>query len=398
MKKNIELLAPAGDLMKLKVALIYGADAVFIGGHKFSLRSRASNFTLDDIKEGCDFAHKLNKKVYVTCNIVMHQKDLLGLKDYLISLKEAGVDAIITSSLYMAMLAINEVHLQAHISTQDSILNTSAIKYFSSLGIERVVLARECSLEDIKNICGQNITQIEVFIHGGMCSSYSGKCMLSNCMTNRDANRGGCAHSCRWKYDLYDGDSKLNKNNEYFSMASKDLNALQFIPDFIEMGVDSLKIEGRMKSLNYIACVCKAYRKCIDDYISGNELDFDTYNDIIKYCENRETGTGFLKGNVTKTEQLFQLDNECRRSGEFVGIIISYDKETKIAKMILRNKITKDANYSVFSPYTNDTLIYIEEFEVKGNKLESYSVANDIISFRCEKELHEFDIIRALEY
>ena len=398
MKKNIELLAPAGDLMKLKVALIYGADAVFIGGHKFSLRSRASNFTLDDIKEGCDFAHKLNKKVYVTCNIVMHQKDLPGLKDYLISLKEAGVDAIITSSLYMAMLAINEVHLQAHISTQDSILNTSAIKYFSSLGIERVVLARECSLEDIKNICEQNITQIEVFIHGGMCSSYSGKCMLSNCMTNRDANRGGCAHSCRWKYDLYDGDSKLNKNNEYFSMASKDLNALQFIPDFIEMGVDSLKIEGRMKSLNYIACVCKAYRKCIDDYISGNELNFDTYNDIIKYCENRETGTGFLKGNVTKTEQLFQLDNECRRSGEFVGIIISYDKETKIAKMILRNKITKDANYSVFSPYTNDTLIYIEEFEVKGNKLESYSVANDIISFRCEKELHEFDIIRALEY
>ena len=398
MKKNIELLAPAGDLMKLKVALIYGADAVFIGGHKFSLRSRASNFTLDDIKEGCDFAHKLNKKVYVTCNIVMHQKDLSGLKDYLISLKEACVDAIITSSLYMAMLAINEVHLQAHISTQDSILNTSAIKYFSSLGIERVVLARECSLEDIKNICEQNITQIEVFIHGGMCSSYSGKCMLSNCMTNRDANRGGCAHSCRWKYDLYDGDSKLNKNNEYFSMASKDLNALQFIPDFIEMGVDSLKIEGRMKSLNYIACVCKAYRKCIDDYISGNELNFDTYNDIIKYCENRETGTGFLKGNVTKTEQLFQLDNECRRSGEFVGIIISYDKETKIAKMILRNKITKDANYSVFSPYTNDTLIYIEEFEVKGNKLESYSVANDIISFRCEKELHEFDIIRALEY
>ena len=398
MKKNIELLAPAGDLMKLKVALIYGADAVFIGGHKFSLRSRASNFTLDDIKEGCDFAHKLNKKVYVTCNIVMHQKDLSGLKDYLISLKEAGVDAIITSSLYMAMLAINEVHLQAHISTQDSILNTSAIKYFSSLGIERVVLARECSLEDIKNICEQNITQIEVFIHGGMCSSYSGKCMLSNCMTNRDANRGGCAHSCRWKYDLYDGDSKLNKNNEYFSMASKDLNALQFIPDFIEMGVDSLKIEGRMKSLNYIACVCKAYRKCIDDYISGNELNFDTYNDIIKYCENRETGTGFLKGNVTKKEQLFQLDNECRRSGEFVGIIISYDKETKIAKMILRNKITRDANYSVFSPYTNDTLIYIEEFEVKGNKLESYSVANDIISFRCEKELHEFDIIRALEY
>ena len=398
MKKNIELLAPAGDLMKLKVALIYGADAVFIGGHKFSLRSRASNFTLDDIKEGCDFAHKLNKKVYVTCNIVMHQKDLSGLKDYLISLKEVGVDAIITSSLYMAMLAINEVHLQAHISTQHSILNTSAIKYFSSLGIERVVLARECSLEDIKNICEQNITQIEVFIHGGMCSSYSGKCMLSNCMTNRDANRGGCAHSCRWKYDLYDGDSKLNKNNEYFSMASKDLNALQFIPDFIEMGVDSLKIEGRMKSLNYIACVCKAYRKCIDDYISGTELDFDTYNDIIKYCENRETGTGFLKGNVTKTEQLFQLDNECRRSGEFVGIIISYDKETKIAKMILRNKITRDANYSVFSPYTNDTLIYIEEFEVKGNKLESYSVANDIISFRCEKELHEFDIIRALEY
>ncbi|MGM9859013.1 MAG: U32 family peptidase C-terminal domain-containing protein [Bacilli bacterium] len=398
MKKNIELLAPAGDLMKLKVALIYGANAVFIGGHKFSLRSRASNFTIDDIKEGCTFAHKLNKKVYVTCNIVMHQKDLSGLKDYLISLKEAGVDAIITSSLYMAMLSINEVNLQAHISTQDSILNTSAIKYFKSLGIERVVLARECSLEDIKNICSQNITQIEVFVHGGMCSSYSGKCMLSNCMTNRDANRGGCAHSCRWKYDLYDNNNKLNKDDEYFSMASKDLNALSFIPDFIEAGVDSLKIEGRMKSLNYIACVCKAYRNCIDDYLSGKELDYESYNDIIKYCENRETGIGFLKGNVTKEEQLFQLDNECRRSGEFVGIITNYDKETKIAKMILRNKITKNADYSVFSAYENDKLIHINEFEVKGNKLETYSVANDIISFISEDELHEFDIIRALEY
>ena len=399
MNKNIELLAPAGDLMKLKVALVYGADAVFIGGIKFSLRSRASNFTIDDIKEGCDFAHALNKKVYVTCNIVMHENDLDGLKEYLTALKNAGVDAIITSSLYMARLSIDEVGLPAHISTQDSILNESAISYFKSVGVERVVLARECSLYDIKNICSKNITQIEVFIHGGMCSSYSGKCMLSNCMTNRDANRGGCAHSCRWKYDLYDGDNKINEDDKYFAMSSKDLNSIMFIPQFIEYGVDSLKIEGRMKSLNYIACVCKAYRNCIDDYINGKELDFDKYVNIIKYCENRDTGSGFLNGNVTVNEQLFILDNECKRSGEFVGIISSYDKETKIASMILRNKIVKNGEYDVFSPVVEDRRFTMESFSVKGNDtLESYSVANDIVTFKCDIELKEFDIIRALEY
>ncbi len=395
---TFELLAPAGDLLKLKVALTYGADAVFIGGQQFSLRSRASNFTIDDIKEGCEFAHNLNKKVYVTCNIVMHENDTKNLLNYLIALQNAKVDAIITSSLYMAELALKETTLKVHISTQNSILNLDAIKFYRDLGVERVVLGRECSLVDIENICKADLTQIEVFIHGGMCSSYSGKCMLSNIMTNRDANRGGCAHSCRWKYDLYQGNNKINKDDSYFAMSSKDLCALDLMPSLIDAGVDSFKIEGRMKSINYIACVCKAYRMMIDDYLNHRILNYEKYHQIIASAENRDTGIGFLKGNITINEQLFELDNECKRAGEFVGIVDSYNKETHEATILLRNKIIKGNSYVIFSAYNDNIIIKVNDFKVigKNEDYESYSVADDYVIFKCENELHKYDIIRVV--
>ena len=306
------------------------------------------------------------------------------------------MDAIITSSVYMAQIAIKKTNLHVHISTQCSILNIKEIEFFKSIGCQRVVLGRECSLDNIIDITKEEIAEIEVFIHGGMCSSYSGKCMLSNVMTNRDANRGGCAHSCRWKYDIFDkNNNKLNPDNTYFSMSSKDLCALSLMPEMLKANIDSFKIEGRMKSLNYIACVCKAYRLCIDDYLNGQPFDLNKYYNVIKYCEHRDTGIGFLKGNISVNEQLFILDNECKRTGEFVGIVKDYDKKTKLATIYLRNKIMVNKDYLVFSPKKEDRLIHINKFIVNNNdNYESYSVANDLISFECEETLEEFDSIR----
>ena len=224
-----ELLAPAGDLEKLKIAVLYGADAVFIGGLKFSLRSRASNFTIADIKEGCNFAHAHKAKVHVTCNIVMHEKDTNGIIEYLKALEEAQVDAVIASSLAILKLVKKYTKMEAHVSTQTSCLNQEAIKFYEELGVDRIVLGRELTLEEIATIKKTAKTDLEVFIHGGMCSAYSGRCLLSNNMTNRDANRGGCAHSCRWNYDLFAGKEKINPNGDYFAMSSKDLCAIRTI-------------------------------------------------------------------------------------------------------------------------------------------------------------------------
>jgi putative protease len=199
---KFELLAPAGDLEKLKVAILYGANAVFIGGLKFSLRSRASNFTLEDIKEGCESAHAHNAKINVTCNIVMHEHDTDDVIEYLKALEAGGVDAIIASSLYILKMVLEHTHMEAHVSTQQSSANSETIDFFTKFGVHRVVLARELDLDEIIEVVKNSKVDIEAFIHGGMCVSYSGRCMLSNNMTNRDANRGGCAHSCRWNYDL----------------------------------------------------------------------------------------------------------------------------------------------------------------------------------------------------
>lgn len=394
MKRYIELLAPAGDLEKLKVALLYGADACFIGGKKFSLRSRASNFSLQDIKEGCDFAHKLGKKIHVTCNIVMHNNDINGLEEYLKDLEKCGVDAIITSSLYMAKLVKKITKMEVHISTQESSINEEAVSYFASKGADRVVLGRECSLDDMEKICKNKPCEIEAFIHGGMCSSYSGRCMLSNIMTGRDANRGGCAHSCRWKYKLYNDNKLITKDNEYFSMSSKDLCGLKEVRRMIDIGIDSLKIEGRMKSLNYIACIVKAYREVISDYNNDLPYNEEKYNFYLNACENRDTSYGFLHGEVTPQGQLFNLDLMLKKAGEFIGIVKDYDKENKICHLILKNKIIAGEKYLILSPNDPVKEITIERFYVQGEEKEVYSVASSIVSFKCEEDVKPYDIFR----
>ena len=244
---KIELLAPAGDLEKLKWAIMYGADAVYLGGKKFSLRANATNFTIDEIKEGVKFAHEHNAKVYVTVNILFHEEDMTGLLEYLKELEDAKVDAIIVSDLFIIdLVKENNINLEIHISTQECTLNSEAVKFYKEEGVKRVVLARESSKEDIKNIIDETNMDIEVFVHGAMCTCYSGRCMLSNYMTNRDSNRGGCAQVCRWVFDLYDEYKTKISGDTEFAISPKDLSLLKYIPDLIDIGVTSLKIEGNL--------------------------------------------------------------------------------------------------------------------------------------------------------
>ncbi|MDE5867623.1 MAG: U32 family peptidase [Anaeroplasmataceae bacterium] len=389
----VELLAPAGDLEKLKIAVLYGANAVFIGGLRFSLRSRASNFTLDDIEEGCKFAHQHHAKVHVTCNIVMHEKDTDDIIEYLKALEQRGVDAIIASSITILKLVIKHTKMEAHVSTQLSTLNSDAVNYFKSLGVHRVVLARELTIKEIEEIKKNTDVDLEVFIHGGMCVSYSGRCMLSNNMTNRDANRGGCAHSCRWNYDLYQGDKKINPKDDYFAMSSKDLCAIRYIPELLRLNVASFKIEGRMKSLHYIATVVKTYRTLIDDYEEGTLKDFTYYEEMISKAENRLTSTGFLNAPITTNEQLYDL-NLALPSKDFVGIVLEYDPKTKMVTVEQRNYFIPHSTLEVFGAH-HQMLISIDEiFDEQKNSLDAARHPRQIVTFYSEIELEPYDLLR----
>lgn len=392
---KIELLAPAGDLEKLKYAVRYGADAVFIGGKHFSLRSMASNFTLEDIKEGCEFAHKYGSKVHVTCNIVMHESDIDGIKEYLLQLEQCGVDAIIASSVTILKMVKEYTHMEAHVSTQQSVSNSLGVKFFENLGCDRVVLARECTLENIKEIINKTNTDIEVFIEGGMCASVSGRCMLSNVMTNRDANRGGCAHSCRWNYDLYKEKDKVSPGNHNFTMSSCDLNAITLIPDLIKAGVSSLKIEGRMKSLHYVATVVNAYRRCIDEYYQNGYIqDMNKYIEDISRGENRLVSTGFLNGQVTEKEEIYN-DTSYEPSHEFIGIVKDYDKVTHIATVEQRNYFKGNRLIEILSPIKGRYNIEIQDIYDKDmNVIDAARHAQMIVKFYSEEELEPFNLVR----
>ena len=393
---KVELLAPAGDLEKLKIAILYGADAVFIGGLHFSLRSRASNFTLEDIKEGCDFAHKHNAKVHVTCNILPHEIDCDGVREYLHSLEECGVDAIICASPLIIEEAL-KTNMEVHVSTQESTLNSSMVKFYESMGVDRVVLGRELDLKSIKEIKDNCKVDIEAFIHGGMCVSYSGRCMLSNNMTGRDANRGGCAHSCRWNYDLVVDNEKKNNNGQYFAMSSKDLCAIRDIPSLILSGANSFKIEGRMKSLHYIATVVKAYRMIIDEYYeTGSVKDFDFYDNEIRKAENRETSYGFLHGETDVSEQLYNMRSE-EPSQTFCGIVKSYDTINHMAYVESRNFFKPNSKLELFGPKLSKVIEIKEIYDKDDNILDASRHPGDIIHFKCDIPLSEWDMVRIYE-
>lgn len=351
--KKIELLAPAGDLERLKTAVLYGADAVFVGGKKFSLRSRASNFDLDSIREGAKFAHLHNSRLHVTVNIIPHEDDFEGLSQYLIELEKAGVDAIIVASLSVVKLAKKVApKLEVHISTQYSITNSKTVDFYRDLGADRCVLARETSLSELELLSKNTSMPLEVFIHGGMCVNYSGRCTLSNYMTGRDANRGGCAQSCRWRYHLYDNGVEVSSPDCLFTMSSKDLNAIEVLPNLIDLGVASLKIEGRMKTDYYIANVVGAYRKAIDliyeGKVSRQQIISDT-NHALKNAMSRATFSGFYLAKPNNQGHLYSVNG----SGvlqNFVANVLEYNKETNMAKIIVKNHFNIDDNLEIMSP------------------------------------------------
>lgn len=315
----IELLAPSGNLERLKIACLYGADAVYIGGYEYSLRANAINFSKSELEEAVRFAHERGKKVYVTVNIVFHNRDLNGLKEYLEELASIHVDAVIVSDIaVITLIRKHNIPLEIHLSTQASTLNYESALFYKSLGVKRIVLAREASREDIISIKNKTGLDLECFIQGAMCTSFSGKCVLSNVMTNRDANRGGCAQICRWMFTI-------NDNSDVFSMTPKDLNMSIYLKDMMDIGVNSFKVEGRMRSVYYIATIIYEYRSLIDK-IKSNTLtksDILYSNDIINRCANRESTPQFYDKLPTHKEQYY-LGREEVSNQDFLGIVLEY--------------------------------------------------------------------------
>ncbi len=392
---KIELLAPAKDIVKAKTAIRYGADAVYIGGKSFSLRSRASNFGLKEIDEITKFAHSYNKKIYVTCNIVFHDEDFYGFVEYLQALENIGVDAIIVESFAAIQLAKKYApHVECHLSTQINTLNTAAIKCYKNWGAQRVVLAREVDLDNMRKIAKKSVLPLEVFIHGGMCSNYSGRCTLSNRMTLRDANRGGCAQSCRWKYELYDNDEIISDKETKFSMSAKDLCAIKQLEAMVKMGVDSLKIEGRMKSDYYIAQVVKTYRKMIDEI-----YEHDLSNERIMYyekefakAENRPLSSGFLDGKCDVEKHLFGV-NGAGVTHDFVGYVLAC--HDGFAKVEVRNHFVVGDQLEVFGPnIDNEKFIVEKAYDEDANALEVMNKPMSIVYLKIPFKVNLHDMIR----
>ena len=387
---KVELLAPAGDLERLKFAFLYGADAVYIGGKEYSLRANAKNFTLEEIQEGVEYAHKLHKKVYVTVNIVFHNEDSKGLKEYLKKLAKIKVDAIIVSDLVVIDIIQKEkINLEVHLSTQASTLNASSAKFYLKQNVKRLVLAREASREDIIDIKEKTQADLEVFIHGAMCTSFSGKCVLSNCFTNRDANRGGCAQICRWIF-------AIEKGTKPFSIMPKDLNMVKYIEDMINIGVNSFKIEGRMRSIYYVSTILYVYRQIIDK-IMNNTLTaayVRYYQDILNRCANRESTPQFYDKLPTNKEQYF-LDREEKSNQDFIGLVLDYDAKTKLATIEQRNYFKVGDELELFGP--NKEPIPIKVHKIFDENMEEIEVARHpqmLVKLEVDGDVCQNDIVR----
>ena len=391
-----ELLAPAGDMERLKYALLYGADAVYIGGPLLGLRANAINFSFDEIKEACEFAHSLNKKVYVTVNIVLHNKELKAVLDYLKKLEECNVDAIIVSDLTIVKLALDNTKIPVHISTQASSMNVETAKFYKELGCERIVLARECSKEEIKAIKDNVDIELECFIHGAMCAGISGRCALSNLFTGRDANRGGCAQICRWDFDLLSENKEAIKGDKEFTFCAKDLSMLKYIPDMIDQGITSFKIEGRMRSIYYIATIVNTYRKVIDSYLSDKEnYKYNPeYEKILRNCANRDSVPQFYNGVNDSTCGYYNGRVEVSNQ-DFLGVILDYDKESHLATVQERNLFKVGDKAIIFGPNHEDIEIIIDEiYDMEGNSMDLVRHPMEIVKVRLNKEVFKYDLIR----
>lgn len=382
--EKIELMAPAGDIEKLKIALLYGADIVYIGGKKYSLRANASNFTIEDIKSSCIFAHKLGKKVYVTVNILFHDEDLEGVKTYLKELEDSCVDAVIICDAFLIPIIKKETpKLKIVMSTQMSASNTLSVKHFLEEGVDSIVLAREVTKKEIKEIYDETHADLEVFLHGAMCTCYSGRCVLSNYVTNRDSNRGGCAQVCRFCFDL---DKKRKKN---FSIATKDLNLADHIKDLIEIGVKHLKVEGRMRGTYYIATVINCYRNLIDAYYNNNwtKSNLERNLKLLSRVANRESTSQYFMNEATYKDQYY-LDRMEVSNQDFLGLILDYDEKTSYATIEQRNYFKKGDKVNIFGPEKCDFDFVITDILNENN--ESIEIA------RHPKEILKIKVPRSV--
>ncbi|HAR6053838.1 TPA: U32 family peptidase [Staphylococcus pseudintermedius] len=403
--KKPELLAPAGNLEKLKIAVHYGADAVFIGGQEYGLRSNADNFTMDEIREGVEFANRYGAKIYVTTNIIAHDENMEGLDDYLEQLEATGATGIIVADpLIIETCKRVAPKLEIHLSTQQSLSNYKAVEYWKEEGLDRVVLARETGAMEMQEIKDKVDIEIEAFIHGAMCIAYSGRCTLSNHMTARDSNRGGCCQSCRWDYDLLtvDNDGELDVyyedgNAVPFAMSPRDLKLIESIPNMMDLGIDSLKIEGRMKSIHYIATVVSVYRKVIDAYAADPEnfkIKPEWLFELDK-CANRDTAPAFFKGTPGYEEQMFGDESSKKAPFDFIGLVLDYDKDSQMATIQQRNHFKPGQEVEFFGPEIQTFKQVVDKiYDEEGNELDAARHPLQIVQIKVDQPIYPNNMMR----
>ena len=406
--RPVELLIPASSLEVLKIAVIYGADAVYIGGEVFGLRAKAKNFSMEDMAEGIQFAHEHGVKVYVTANILAHNGDLEGVREYFTQLKEIKPDALIISDPGIYTIA-KEIcpEIERHISTQANNTNYGTYQFWWNQGAKRVVTARELSLNEIaenrKNIPDE--MEIETFVHGAMCISYSGRCLLSNYFTGRDANQGACTHPCRWKYAVVEekrpGEYLPVYENERgtYIFNSKDLCMIEHIPELIEAGIDSFKIEGRMKTALYVATVARTYRKAIDDYLTSPEKykeNMDWYLEQISNCTYRQFTTGFFFGKPSEESQIYD-NNTYIKEYTYLGIVGERNEEG-LYRIEQRNKFSVGEQIEVMKPDGRNIPVTVKRIvDEDGNEMESAPHPKQVLYIDLGQELEMYDILRRQE-
>ena len=403
--KRVELLAPAGDLEKLKYAIIYGADAVYIGGQVFGLRAAAKNFSFEDMKEGITFAHERGKKVFLVLNIIPHNEDIHYLEKYIEEIKDLGLDAVILSDPGTFMFVKQYApDLEVHLSTQANNTNFMSANFWHNQGVKRVILARELSFDEISEIRAKTppALELESFIHGAMCISYSGRCLMSNYMAGRDANRGACAQPCRWEYNLVE----KTRPGEYFPVEetedgtfffnSKDLCMIEQIPDLIRSGLDSLKIEGRMKTIYYVASIVRAYRKAIDEFYKDPEgyvYDPKWYEELQK-VSHREFTNGFYNQKPTNEDQLYTTSSYIR-TYDFIGVVQSYDIKTGIATIEQRNHFRKGDKIEIIGPdYYYSEHVIEDMYDANDNLIEVAPHAKMTVKLPLGQTVKPFYMLR----
>ena len=399
--KKPEILSPAGNMERLEYALAYGADAVYIGGRDYSLRAKAGNFTVEDIKKATDTAHAASRKLYVTMNIFARNTDFKEMAAYIRELAEARVDAVIVADPgVMAVIRDTAPHLRIHVSTQANITNTEAVRFWGNTGAARVVLARELSATEITEIARDGGVETEIFVHGAMCIAYSGRCLMSKFLADRDGNRGDCAHSCRWKYHLVEEkrpgrlhEVEQNDRGVHF-FNSKDLSLIRHVPEIVKSGVDSIKIEGRMKSTHYVAAITKIYRQAIDRYCAdpdGYEVDPEWLDEIEK-VSHRAYSTGFFLGG--RGEEVLDYARY-EKTHDFVGLVTGYDKERGLVEVTVRNRLSLDEPIEILGAgsLVKDFMIP-EMFDLKRYDSVTVSHAGYRVGVPSPEPWPEFGILR----